>query len=280
MNIIVGSVIFAEALGYFEDFIFSLQTQDMQDFKVLLVNDNIPMNILKSNLGKCNRPFLQKIIVIDKYGKNLLPYELRIELLKKALKFDADLLVLLDCDDVAGHNRISKIAQQYEEKYTFFYNDLLQLNGNQVMPQLPPITDKIDYLLECNYLGLSNCAINMGHMGEGFIESLKEGATQIFDWYLFSRILLNNLVGKKITDTCTYYRIYPENTAGISCGTAEELEKERQVKLRHYNLMLKYDERYEKLVKKYAGMELEKNENVKKDGLHFWWGMLSGRKMA
>lgn len=275
MKVTVASVVFWEALAFFDDFVISLQKQDCQEFDVLLINDNIPMDVLADRLKIYKKSFADRLHIVDKSTHKLLPYELRIELLFEALAGGTELLILLDCDDMAKSNRISEVMKQYDGKYDFYYNDLFLLNGMNAMPRLPEITDKIDYLLEHNYLGLSNCAINMKHIKEEFIESLREGVTQVFDWYLFSRMLLAGMTGRRVDNTGTYYRIYVNNTAGLSKYTESELEKERNIKLKHYELLRKYDERYRELIDKYEKLDIGRCRTGTNTGVYFWWGMLS-----
>lgn len=275
MKVTVASVVFWEALAFFDDFVASLQKQDCQEFDVLLINDNIPMDVLADRLKMYNKSFAGRLHIVDKSTHKLLPYELRIELLFEALADRTELLILLDCDDMAKSNRVSEVVKQYDGKYDFYYNDIFLFSGLNAMPVLPEITDNIDYLLEHNYLGLSNCAINMKHMKEEFIESLREGTTQVFDWYLFSRMLLAGMTGRHIDNTGTYYRIYANNTAGISKHTESELEKERNIKLEHYRLLKKYDGRYRELIDKYEKLDICRCRAKTDTGVYFWWGMLS-----
>lgn len=275
MKVIVASVIFLEAIKYFRDFIVSLEQQDFHEFKILLINDNIPHDVLKKEMSCLEQSFLNRIILVDKQKEYLKPFELRIELLKEALSRNVELLILLDCDDKAKTNRISETVRQYEEEYAFFYNELFDFNGKRIMPDIPKITDNIETILECNYLGLSNCAINMKEMSAEFIESLREGQTMIFDWYLFSRILLNKKKGKKIQSTATYYRIYENNTVGIPDTTETALKKERNVKLLHYHLLEKYDKRYTKLIQKYEKIDIHSQQCKQDNDLQLWWNMLT-----
>jgi len=275
MKTTVASVVFLEALEFLDDFVISLQRQDCQEFDVLLINDNIPMDMITDRLKKYRLSFTDRVHIADESTHKLLPFELRIELLYEALTGGTELLILLDCDDMAKSNRVSEVVKQYDEKYDFYYNDIFLFNGKRAMPKLPKITNKIDYLLEHNYLGLSNCAINMKHIRKDFVESLREGTTQVFDWYLFSRMLLSGMTGKYIGDTGTYYRIYADNTAGIPKHTVRGFEKERDVKLKHYGLLKKYDERYRKLIGKYENLDISRYKLRTDSGLYFWWGMLS-----
>ena len=52
MKTTVASVVFLEALEFLDDFVISLQRQDCQEFDVLLINDNIPMDMLTDRLKK------------------------------------------------------------------------------------------------------------------------------------------------------------------------------------------------------------------------------------
>lgn len=275
MRVTVASVVFLEALEYFIEFLDSLKVQNSQNFEILLINDNIPQCLLQEKLKCFDVSFLERISIVDKRVEQLAPFELRVELLKEALARKINLLILLDCDDKAKNNRVSEIIQQYDENYAFFYNDICSFDDNKIMPDIPQITDKIDYILECNYLGLSNCAINMKQISKEFIESLKEGRTLIFDWYLFSRILLSNKKGKKINNTCTYYRIYENNIAGIPSHVKDKLEKEKRIKLIHYQLLKEYDERFLKLTQKYENIDITLQQNDSDGKLQFWWNMLT-----
>lgn len=275
MKVTVASVVYEEALSFLNDFIISLQKQDCQEFDVLVINDNIPMDILVDSLKADKEPLADRIHIVDKSTYKLMTFELRIELLFEALADGTELLILLDCDDMARSDRVSEIVKQCDEKYDFYYNDIFLLNGMNAMPRLPEITDNIGYLLEHNYLGFSNCAINMKHVKKDFIESLREGETQIFDWYLFSRMLLSGMIGRYIDNTGTYYRIYANNIAGVPKYTINELERERQVKLQHYYLLQKYDKRYRKLIEIYESLDLCKYKVESEKKMYFWWGMLS-----
>lgn len=275
MKVAVASVVFIEAFAYFNDFMESLQKQTLQMFDVLLINDNIPIDLLKGKLERESWIRQERVHIVDKKLHHLLPYELRIELLSKALEYGIDLLILLDCDDKAKSNRVAEIVHQYDEKYAFFYNDILGFDDRKVMPRMPLVTDKIDYILESNYLGLSNSAINMRHMTKDFIASLMEGNTQVFDWYLFSRMLLDNMSGIRVSNTCTYYRIYHANIAGVARPTEKLIEQEKTVKLAHYQLMRKYDKRYEKLMGKYENLNCTQIDHKSDSKLYFWWGILS-----
>ena len=277
-RIVIGSVIYQQAFCFFEDFLKSLELQTYNDFMILLINDDISMNDIKGKI-LFFAPWLQeKIIIIDKSGRRNKPCELRVELIKEAYQRNYDILVLLDCDDKASSNRIECISKQFGQEYTFFYNELLDFEKRTVMPTLPNFTNDVGNIRECNYLGMSNNALNLKKLSSQFIESLYQGQTKVFDWYLFSRILLNGGVGKKVIECCTYYRIYDENIAGRSIYDKRSLNNEILVKKQHYELLGKYDVIYNDLLRKYSSISEENLKAVNANG--YWWGLINSQNIV
>lgn len=271
MRVAFGSVVFENAKSYLTDFFDSLVKQTNQEFDILLINDDIPERNLFEEYKEYFEFFKQRVIVIDQTGQSSKPYELRIELIRQAKIKGYDLLILGDCDDIFPENRVENIEKQFDKKYGFFYHELLDFEGSAVMPNLPPVIEGIEPIREANFLGLTNTALNLSLMDADFIDSLAKGTTNVFDWYLFSRLLLSGAAGKKIEQTYTKYRIYDENIAGRSVDTEACLEKERQVKLHHYELLEEYDAGYKLLRKKYEDNLVQKISSEEKS---FWWGRL------
>lgn len=271
MKVAFGSVIYPVAIKYLQDFFESLKKQTVQDFDIVLINDNVSQKIIMKELEKYFKIFRQRLIIINPDKDGLKPYQLRIELLRQVKKRGYQLLILGDCDDCCSNERIEYILNQYMEKATFFYNELRSFADESIMPKLPQRTDSIEQIMEQNYLGLTNTAISMDKLSVEFVNSLEDGKTNIFDWYLFSRILLSGGYGKKIENTCTYYRIYSDNLAGVCTQSVNDLEKERKIKIQHYQILKKYDMRYERLIEKYKNLEIQPGDNKEKV---FWWGGL------
>lgn len=274
MNVVVGSVVFAEAMEYLDDFLESLWLQTVQDFSVMLVNDNIPIQELQQIIKRCPENFQEKIFVIDRSGNDLEPYILRIEMLKQAAAQDFELLVMLDCDDKASVNRVECICEQFDEKYAFFYNELLDFQGKRVMPALPRLTADYRVISECNYLGMSNGAIYLKRLSKEFLQSLYAGKTRIFDWYFYTRLLLDGAKGKKIEKCCTCYRLYEENLAGRMVSSREMLKKEMEVKKRHYGLLSDW-KYYKDLLEIYEALELEGLKVEAGNG--YWWSLINSK---
>lgn len=272
MKVVFGSVIYREALKYLDDFFSSVQSQTYQDFELLLINDNISMDILEKFQDKYPL-IMKKTKIITKEVKTQ-PYQLRVELLLEAYRMDGQLLVMGDCDDRFSRNRIAKIVDGFDDRYAFYYNKLLGWQGQEVLPEFPRETGKIEDIGEENYLGLSNTAINMEKMSVSFLESLYEGKTNIFDWYLYTRILLIGEKGKYIEQGCTYYRIHEQNLAGISQTSVDDIYKEIGIKVEHYRLLRHYNPYFNEKLDKYLQMNADDiNLNVN-TGMHFWWGLV------
>ena len=273
MKIVVATVIFNEAVEYLPDFLESLYEQTDSQFDIILVNDNISDEKLNEIKQCVLKQFYNRFTIVDKSDFALTPAQLRVEMIKSAFELKYDLLIMQDCDDMAEKNRVKHIRDQFESEYGFFYNELRDFSGKVVMPTLTRQT--LDYrdIVEYNYLGMSNGAINLRRLTKDFIDSLKNGETAIFDWYMYSRMLLKGEKGKKIEDTYTFYRIYESNIAGRCNHSQEAINKEVDVKKKHYRLLEGYEERYKKLATLYENnqyFEINENENG------YWWSLTKG----
>lgn len=272
MRVVLGSVVYAQAEKYLDDFFESLENQTDTGFDILLINDNI---IQSDAIDVYKKKFDKRFVIIDRTDSEMKIHELRIELLKQAKKLGYDLLVLCDCDDKCEENRIQQIKEQYDNKYSFFYNMLKDFNGNLIWNSVPTETVSIEQIIQENYLGLTNTTVVMKDYSDEFIDSLYQGNANIFDWYLFSRMLLNGKIGKRIDETYTYYRLYRNNLAGVDSGKQEEIDKEIRIKLEHYKSLEKYDSNYSELIKIYEKKQ-ESNCHVRENkNNHFWWGIIN-----
>lgn len=273
MSIVIGSVIYKKAMRYLEDFLNSLKNQTMQNFDIILINDGIDEKLFFTKFKKYIHFFGDRIKVIKAYANAFQPYLLRIQLLEIVKKFGYTFLVLCDCDDICALNRIEMSQINFETERWFFYNELFSFDDKEIMPPMPLITEDFMQVLEYNYLGLTNTMLVMKYLSDEFIESLKEGDTEVFDWYLYSRILLAGGTGEKIENTHTYYRIYQENIAGTVTVTEANIKREKQIKQEHYNLLKKYNPVFEELLNKYKNLNID-GKYVDNKGSFYWWGIL------
>lgn len=276
-----GTVLYKESLEFLQDFAESLNNQDCDDFDVLLLNDNLNDRELK----KATNSFKKKAILLN--GKqNSSPPELRFELIKVAKEKNYDLLILGDFDDLFSPNRVSNIISAYENEISFYYNDLYYIDKKtKFFNCLPPYTNKITDIIEYNYLGLSNTALNLNNMDNKLINKLNEKSALIFDWYMYSVLLKERHTGKKVEGCKTYYRIYENNTAGECKNTMEYINKEIAVKVNHYNIFKKSDAKFNELFNFYKELQLKVNKEkidimsyIDKNN-DYWWGKIKLSKI-
>lgn len=259
-----GTVVYTEALEYFDEFIDSVNSQSDNKFDLIIVNDNINENTLLKHLNNIKVNYK----VLNYYG-NKTPADLRVELLKFAKKTGYNLLIFGDSDDIFNENRVKEIKEIYlnNKDFTFFYNNLLLFDKSKALKEFPLVTDSINDIIQYNYLGLSNTAINLSGISIEFIDSLYGCTSFVFDWYLFSRIVCNCGKGKYVEKAITYYRIHENNFAGVS--NRKQLDREFEVKKTHYELMSKYNRKYAILLQKLLKINFDKikvNEAVS-----YWW---------
>ncbi len=240
MKIILGTVIYSQAAYFWPDLQRSIYGQTCQDFDTLLVNDNYPpIALMALGISWMNRAHL-----VDKYADKLTPGLLRIELIREAKDAGADLLIVADADDTFSRTRVESYMAAYEKdsSFAFYYNDLMTEPGpdaesQQILTDMPVQINSVRDISQSNFLGMSTTAINLNALSYDFIDSLRDGDTRVFDWYLFSRILLDVGPGCYVSNAATYYRIHGNNIV----GTSHDLEQELAVKLAHYkNLSKKY----------------------------------------
>lgn len=263
-----GTVVYNNAIPYFTEFIETVKNQSYKEFTLLIVNDDVEPVELQQKLIDLK---IDNYIVINN-DNNESAVELRVKLLKEAKNRGYNLLIMGDCDDKFAFNRVKSVISSYESNpdRTFYYNDLLLFNKNKVMDDLPYTTDSIGGILEFNYLGLSNTAINLNRISMHFIESLRDCDSFVFDWYLFSRILLNGGQGIFVSGTYSLYRIYDNNYAGLNNLSKEQIHKEYNVKKKHYSLLSKYDDMFQIILERYQALDIDEFiPNRKNTG--FWW---------
>lgn len=270
LKIVLGTVIYDQSFKYYKSFCESVTDQSWEQFDVILLNDNLD----KSQLDDLIIELEGKKVIIKNSECNLMAYR-RIELIMTALNLGYDLLVLGDFDDKFSKNRIEQYLHGFDEDFIVFYNDLKNFEGNVIM-KLPEYTVEED-ILDCNYLGMSNTAINLNKVSSELLSNMEYKDIRVFDWYLFSKLLNNKNKGKKIIETYTYYRLYDANIAGIMEYSDANLSKEINVKVEHYKLLkdesLLYSVRYDY----YKRLHLEnigKEQEIAVDVPQYWWGLI------
>jgi len=270
MKVLFGTVVYNSAWKYRQEFIDSLNAQADCEFDILVINDNVEKSEIKDLTEKATR----KITVIHKPHPMSIA-ELRVFLLFTAKSMGYDLLILGDFDDVFSKNRVSCTIQQYSSDYAIYYNSLYTFQNQAVFHNLPDTLDGYTDILEYNVLGLSNTAINLNMLDINFIASLSEGNTIVFDWYLYSRLLLDGMKAKLVKKAITYYRIHENNIAGSATADEANILKEIEIKIKHYNLLKKYNPVFSKKSNQYKAI-LKNNylQYLSRENNGYWWSKI------
>lgn len=261
---VFGTVVYPSALQYLDEFVVSLNNQTIHNFDLLIINDNID----RAALENCLSAYHGNRTVIDCCEKKS-PADLRVDMIKEAKLRNYELLIIGDVDDLFDKDRIKEVSSYYSQnkQFDFYYNSLVLFDGKPALKEFPAFTTSIYQILECNYLGLSNTSINLALLSLEFIDSLYGCNSFVFDWYFYSRILINNGKGAYVSNALTFYRIYANNFAGVS--REKQLAKELEVKKKHYELMRKYSLIFDELLQKILMVKV--STIVPDDSLSYWW---------
>lgn len=267
MNVLFGTVVYNAAYQYYIEFIQSLNAQTTLDYKLLIINDDLSEYQLDSLKELC----CMKVIVIQS-PSDLTIAELRSYMILKAKEIECDLLILGDFDDTFNPNRVESIIHNYRMDIGFYYHQLKKISGENIFLNLPQEIDDYKQILEYNFLGLSNTAINLRLLDTAFIKSLFEYKGQIFDWYLYTRLLLNEKKGILVPNAYTCYRIHDNNIAGIN---NKDFIKEKKIKIAHYKSLENYNAVFNNIRSKYEQITASNFEQYyKPNNSGFWWNNL------
>lgn len=266
MRVAFGTVVYPNALRYGAEYAQSLNKQIGQEFDVLLVSDGLS-STERSGLEK----LLQRRVVWDIPSTKLTIPELRIELLRSAYNHEYDILVLGDFDDTFDPERVRKVVDSLDKTYTFCYHNL-DVNGYPLFSNIPNMTLTIDPILDCNYLGFGNTAINLRALSCDFIDTLTN-APDVFDWYFFTLLLLSGGAGRYIPESLTRYRIYNGNMAGTQIPSFEKVKKEVKVKYDHYAALKNKGSVFANRMKAYAVQEPSISWQISGSQNGCWWSL-------
>lgn len=261
-----GTVVYREALGFFAEFLQSIDNQTFKEFDLLIINDGVDESELKVRLDETS---INSYVINN--TTNLKPADLRVKLIEESKKRGYNLLVIGDCDDLFATTRVELIdkVQKKKPEYTFYYNELLRFDFTPAMKDIPSTTEEISQILQNNYIGMSNAALNLDKLSLDFIDSLKGCQSFVFDWYLFSRILCSGGKGVLVEKAITYYRIYSGNFVGLDA----EVDRELEVKKMHYSMMVDYNPIYGSLLEKINSLDMNNIQVQLKDN-SFWWNRI------
>ena len=267
MKTCFATVIYKQAQPYLEDFLKSINEQTDKDFELLLFNDNYTAEEL-DGIHKRIKKLDVLCRILDLSGMHLSIAGNRIEMLGCVKDLGFDLAILGDADDTFSLNRVElyKKAAELDKTSVFFYNKLVTDKNSDVFKNIPETTHSIKQIAQSNYLGMSTSAIRVRELSDEFLDSLKEGQTPAFDWYLFTRILMDIGGGRLVEDAKTIYRIYDNNTV----GTTRNITQEYSVKKTHYECLAERYDYFRYLLENLNQINLDKIE-PNQDHQGYWW---------
>lgn len=233
-NTLFFGVIYQDVDRYLLDYCNSIESQDMNKFDILILNDGFIGEFPLKN---------ERITIID-IKNNFTPTEIRMLGIKYAIENDYKYVIFSDTDDYFSSNRIS-VSINKLEKYDFVFNELYLINEKKDVIQKSYYNNmlkKIEYtsyleIINRNLFGLGNTAVRVSELKNLFIPR-KIIAT---DWWIFSILLLNKCKGGFIKEVITYYRQHTNNFVGINKKLNKTiLQKGIKTKRIHYKNILTY----------------------------------------
>ena len=273
MKTALSTVIYKQAHPYLQALIKSVDNQTNKDFDLLIINDNYSKEELKEVETQIQSTVHGiNIHIEDISDKQLSIAGTRIEMLKTAKRLGYESLVLVDADDTISPTRMESFIKSFEldKDRVFFYNKFVTETGEDVFKTLPVTVEDIKPIAQANFLGLSNTGIRISCLSDDFLDSLNEGAVAVFDWYLFSRIIMDIGTGAYVDNAATIYRIYDDNTA----GTTRDLNKEYDVKTTHYNNLAKRYDYFKQLSAKLSKID-KSTLTLSNNHQGYWWSDIS-----
>ncbi|SDB38576.1 hypothetical protein SAMN02910298_01895 [Pseudobutyrivibrio sp. YE44] len=276
MKTCFATVIYKQAKSFFSDLVNSIDSQTDKDFDFVIFNDNYTHEDLQSlgvfssegQVTKITPSLTGEVSLVDLSDWHCSIAGTRIELLKITKQLGYELVIIGDADDTFDSARIGELkkAAELDKDSVFFYNKLVKDNGEEVFDYLPESLTDIEQIAQENFVGMSTSAIRVDKLSEEFLDSLSEGESNVFDWYLFSRIVLDVGPGKYVPTASTIYRLYDNNEV----GTNRDLEKEKSVKLVHYANLAKRYESFKELHDKLEQLDVSKLQ-LSAHHQGYWW---------
>ena len=270
MKIVFCTAVYPQAWKWHEEFVQAINKQNYKEFDVMIANDGLSDEEMQELKCKINND----ILVIN-VSDGCTISEIRKRLLKEAKK-KYDLAIFGDFDDVFANNRIKRYKEAFNSEYTFYYNELILHTGEKVFKQIPSKVLGISPILEQNFIGLSNSAVNLKKISENFIENLNNVRTNVFDWYLYSEIVLQGGKGVLVRDTYTEYRQSDTNIIGIYEKNIKNIKREIVVKKEQYRLLKDKSIEFQKLYQAYSKLDYNESnmENLNNEFVGYWWSIL------
>ena len=277
-KVLFGTVIYKQALIFLKSYIECLKVQTKKEFDLIFIYDDLTQTNVEDMKRILNQSeFKGHFYIVPGRSKTGYISDYRIQMLLEAYEKEYELLIIGDIDDLFSANRVEMVYRDYMKNphATFYYNMLVDFDGASILKCLPDKVDSVKIISQCNFLGMSNTAINLSRLTKEFIESLYIGACDVFDWYLYSRILLTGGYGILVKDAKTIYRIYEGNLVGLQGNRISEILREKNVKIEHYQRLEAFSEAFATYREKLESIDINesfyKTKYYNKNNQGYWW---------
>lgn len=269
MKIALGIVVHRNAYIYREAFIESINGQTYRDFEVIIINDGLTEKMVefyKNNIKNvCH--------VIESSSPFSIPAN-RVQLIQESINMGVNYLIFGDADDCFANNRIDRLVSEYDGYSGFYYNDLVyETNFEKVFPYFPDQVNSIGLIAEENFLGLSNTAVDLSVFNLSILEILRGLEVDVFDWFLYSVLVMEGGKGKYVRGTYTIYNIHDNNIVGKQVCSERLIQREIDLKLTLYKHLSRYYKIYKELYWSYK-IIADKPFYYFFGKPKYWWGYL------
>jgi hypothetical protein len=237
-------------LKYFSDFINSLKNQTFKNYELFLLNQDVEdLTIVLTNLPKEIHYKIENAPYNTYHAKN---YEF---LINNSKLLNYEILIFGDLDDYFHEERIENIVSNLKDN-SFVFHDLKLIDKYNRRFTIPTrfesifsnekIINSISEVLDKNFIGMSNSAINLKTLTS---EIILEDYLIAIDWAIYSQIILKGGSGKYLPYQLTNYRQHFENLVGGNKISSQIMTKGIKVKISHYSFLISIFPEKLKLIK-------------------------------
>lgn len=283
MKTCIATVLYTQARGFLDEFLQSIAAQTSHEFDLLIVNDNYDEDELAALVAKG----LTADINVYFYNANdqeSYPPLMRMILLEWVKSLGYEFAIFADADDTFVPTRVENILSAHKDSDAAFFYNMLSVkedDGNleSILKVVPAEMENADEIMQCNFLGMGNTAVDMTKLSIDYIKSFREANTIYFDWYIFSRIVIEIGKGLYVKNADTIYRQHPANALGNQTDLSKEkqielLNKELDAKLFHCNIMKQYSDSYAGIFDKLKDVVIDENFVPYENSEGYWWNRI------
>lgn len=214
MKLLFAIVIYKGVELFFKKCMMSLCNQEDDQFDLLVLNDGCKV----CDFTEAGKKFALQLVDVSESG--LTPAQIRGKAFEFALQHGYEGIVFGDADDYFSENRIS-VVKKYLPFCDFIFNEIstCDVNGRLIEERVlahlgvGEKVSRLDELLDCNVVGMSNSAFNLLQIGNIELPFPKD--VRAADWWVASLLLLNGMVGLFEAGAVTYYRQSVHNFTGM-----------------------------------------------------------------